>query len=129
MSIGTLLVYGTLRPGNPDNIVVRSGYKMFDLGAFPGVVCSNDDSQVVFERIEVLDEDHLADLDRYEGCRGNTESCLYHRIKDGEDWVYVYNRDLDRIAGNQVESGDWLKYSGKSFGRNKRLALREECRV
>ena len=105
---GTLLTYGTLRP-NRGNTVNLSGYRMFDMGAYPAIKKGRTNDKVVCERIVVKDEDHLASLDSYEGCNGNTNRCLYHRVQVGEDWVYVYNQDIDEDFDTEVISGDWLE--------------------
>lgn len=119
MSIGTLLVYGTLRP-NRGETVVLGGYKMHTLGRFPGVVCTaKAGDRVVCERIQIKDEAHLAALDAYEGCNGNTPSCLYHRSKNGDDWIYLYNGPLEDYP--EVPDGDWLAFKGQSVGSNAQL--------
>lgn len=126
--IGSLLVYGTLRPNRGETITL-SGYKMYDLGWYPGVVkTGNPDDKVVCERVEVKDESHLATLDAYEGCNGNTPGCLYHRVNLYEDqmeldptWIYLYNKFIDKDFEPEVESGDWLGYRGESSGTNAKL--------
>lgn len=122
---GTLLVYGTLRPGGEQSITL-SGYRMYDLGWYPGIVhTGNDEDTIVCERIEVQNQSHLDDLDRYEGCDGNTKTCLYHRVKEGGDWLYVYNGYLhNRIV---VPDGDWLAYTGHDEGSNSQLTEHEEA--
>ena len=120
MSIGTLLVYGTLRPNRGETIVL-GGYKMHSLGRFPGVVCTaRAGDKVICERIQIKDETHLNDLDSYEGCHGNTEHCLYHRVKHGDDWVYLFNGPLDDYP--EVPDGDWLKFMGQDSGSNSQLS-------
>ena len=121
MSIGTLLAYGTLRP-NKGNTVTLFGYRMFSMGWYPAIVKGEPEDKVICERIEIQDEAHLSSLDMYEGCHGNTENCLYHRVKVGNDWVYVYNDDIDEDFDEEVTSGDWLDFKGQESGSNSRLA-------
>lgn len=125
MSIfGTLLVYGTLRPGLGDTVTL-SGYKMYDVGWFPGIVGSNDLSDtIVCERVEVKDEDHLRALDRYEGYYPDSPNdSLYFRKKVGDDWLYVYNSVYDE--DKQVPDGDWLEHKNQLSGVNSQLAEKE----
>lgn len=120
--IGTLLVYGTLRPNNKESdVVLLKGYAIHDLGWYPGVVkTDNPEDSVVCERITVKDQDHLNDLDSYEGCHGNTPQCLYHREKVGDDWIYLYNGSVE--GRPEVEDGDWLGYRDEQEGSNASLA-------
>ena len=120
MGIGTLLVYGTLRPNKRETVILK-GYKMYNLGWYPGVCCTvKGEDSVVCERIVVKDEAHLRSLDSYEGCNGNQPSCLYHRVKHGDDWIYLYNGPLEDYP--EVPDGDWLTFKGQQAGSNAQLA-------
>ena len=77
--------------------------------------------EIICERVKVKDEDHLASLDAYEGCNGNTDRCLYHRVQAGDDWVYVSNHDIDERRKVEVTSGDWLEYKNQGAGSNSQL--------
>ena len=123
-----LFVYGTLRPsGEGDAVKTLSGYKMHDLGWYPGVVkTGNPDDIIQGNIVPVKDEDHLARLDQYEGCNGNTPGCLYHRVNIMEDqehlepvWLYVYNGHPDNRP--VVPDGDWLAHQGADAGSNTRM--------
>ncbi|QDP56973.1 MAG: hypothetical protein Unbinned2691contig1000_47 [Prokaryotic dsDNA virus sp.] len=117
----TALVYGTLRPGNGERVTV-SGFKMFNIGWFPGIV--RGDGEIVCERVEVKDDEHLASLDRYEGySEENPESSLYTRQLHGDDFIYVYNCSVNEDT--EVEGGDWLEFTGETRGRNAHLATLE----
>lgn len=124
--IGSLLVYGTLRPNESAPVVVK-GYKMHDLGWYPGIIRTDQTSDTILcERIKVKDEGHLAALDSYEGCNGNTPECLYHRVNLNEDqqhldplWIYVYNGHPDNRP--VVQGGDWLSHKGEMKGLNSQL--------
>lgn len=124
MSIGTLLVYGTLRPGNAEAVSI-SGWRMYDLGWYPGVVKSDDpDDVVIGEIVPVKSDEHLADIDRYEGCQDNSPDSLYHRVnlsnkEDEPLWLYVYNGPLNNCP--RVYSGDWLDHKSHDEGSNSQL--------
>lgn len=108
----TIYVYGTLRAGGSSETL--SGFKMFDLGWYPGVVLTDTDDEITVERIEV-DDDKLARLDRYEGYNPHRpENSLYvrHPVKDG--WIYVYNQELG--DARPITEGDWLVHRGEERG-------------
>lgn len=116
----TVLVYGTLRPGNSD-VQYLSG-SLYNLGWYPGYRTEGD-SLVAVEPVYVTAET-LRSLDRYEGCDlSSPETSLYVRVKaktiEGtEGWIYVYNRPLE---DGLIPSGDWLEHTSSSFGRNSHL--------
>lgn len=111
-----LAVYGTLRYGGRANQKLNGckylrtenlhGFKMFNLGWFPGVVKSNPQDIIVIDVFSIPEEsaqEIIADLDLYEG-----EGSLYNRIEvqliGGESaYMYVYNG----TSSNVVSSGDW----------------------
>lgn len=114
----TVLVYGTLRPGNTEPVTI-TGFSMFDLGWFPGIR-PDPKGSVVCERVPVKDDQHLAQLDRYEGhYPDDPKASLYLRETIGDDYIYVYNGDPheDRL----VVGGDWLAYKGEVAGSNAKL--------
>ena len=115
----TALVYGTLRPGNTETVEVE-GFDMYDLGWFPGIVRGN--GTITCERIEVRDDDHLAQLDRYEGYReGDELGSLYIREKVGDDFIYVFNRG-ELNEDNKISNGDWLEHRKEATGQNSHLS-------
>lgn len=119
-----LFTYGTLRP--KDSLAIElSGYKMFDLGWFPGVIKSDDPQDTIWGSVvPIKDDDHLAALDAYEGCCGNTPNCFYHRINvnhsdDDPLYLYVFNESVENSP--RVHSGDWLDYKEHAQGVNAHL--------
>lgn len=110
-------VYGTLRPGDTDTVLVPG--KLYTLGGFPGISLEvdSDDDTVVCEIIEV-DDNRLASLDRYEGYRENDpEGSLYLRQEYKDGFIYVYNH-LYRVSEEQrIPSGDWLDFKNELRGR------------
>ena len=128
--IGSVLVYGTLRPGSTENVKTLRGFKMFYGGFYPCVVKSgNPDDEIVVESVPVHDTDHLARLDAYEGFyEGHPEASLFVREEviggDMPVWIYLY-ANPGSLSGDAPMSSpaDWLDAVGQSEGRNARLAL------
>jgi gamma-glutamylcyclotransferase (GGCT)/AIG2-like uncharacterized protein YtfP len=97
--------------------------RLYDLGAYPGVVLDGAGSRVRGELLIADDDQLMRDalhrLDRYEGCRSDDPPAgLYRRettvtsLDDGaavECFVYVYNRDLSRA--DLIVSGCWLTHT------------------
>ena len=108
-----IYVYGTLRPGCVANVVKGRG-TMVNLGGFPGVVLDDNGPEFTAEVVEV-DDETLADLDRYEGYRpSDPVNSLYVRkpFMDGE--IYEFNRSGENAE--VVTSGDWLIFTGEPRG-------------
>ena len=113
-----LYVYGTLRPGVPENRISIPG-AMFSLGGCPGVKLGLDFShhEIICERVEV---DSLDRFDRLEGYREHApETSFYIRCPLLDGWIYEYNGRVDNR--DLIESGDWLAYRGQKKGSNSDL--------
>lgn len=129
MTMNKVLVYGTLRTGGDTPTVTIYGYKMFDLGWYPGVVYSgNVDDTIVCELHEVGD-DTLQQLDAFEGYyKDDLDNSLYLRRNYGlivtECELYVYNRQVRDHP--RIPSGDWLKHRGEEAGSNAHRLAKEE---
>jgi gamma-glutamylcyclotransferase (GGCT)/AIG2-like uncharacterized protein YtfP len=131
-----LFVYGTLRQAfshKMGRLVANQAIfmgpgslqgKLYDLGAYPGVIPSNQKVDIVMGEVYALreGEELLVQLDHYEGYRPkHPERSLYLRqlksvtLKSGttlQAWVYIYNRP---VAGRPViESGDYVAYCQSS---------------
>jgi gamma-glutamylcyclotransferase (GGCT)/AIG2-like uncharacterized protein YtfP len=111
-----IFLYGTLRPGHaPREIADAVGRlrrigagtvrgRLYDLGAYPGLVLDDSASEVRGEVFAVPDAETLARMDAYEGYYpGDAAASLFLRVKtvvaleNGPTeacWVYVYNRSL-----------------------------------
>jgi gamma-glutamylcyclotransferase (GGCT)/AIG2-like uncharacterized protein YtfP len=124
-----LFVYGTLRAHGRRGMhplladgarLLGSGRvrgRLFDLGAFPGLVPAQDPgSWVRGEAYVLLDPERtLARLDEYEGCgRSDPEPHAFARVErdvfldSGERtaaWVYVYRGSP--ANGREIVSGDY----------------------
>ena len=110
-----LLVYGLLRRGmlmedlmsQAKCLGVRevSGFKMFDLGEYPGAVVG--DGRLVAELYEISTPATFAELDVAEGV--HSDPPYYRRIEvmldDGPAWIYEYLRSVDGCP--LIETGDW----------------------
>ncbi|AGE72215.1 hypothetical protein SacN8_11355 [Sulfolobus acidocaldarius N8] len=130
VDIPYIFVYGSLRFGFELNHFLKNsrfvglglveGYKMYDLGSYPGVV--RGDSVVHGEVYEINDE-LLNVLDEVEDYRGSPDD-LYIREKvrvyfDDKRkyyldnvYIYVYNQDI--TGRDVIVDGDYSKYVGTS---------------
>jgi gamma-glutamylcyclotransferase (GGCT)/AIG2-like uncharacterized protein YtfP len=131
VSVRRLFVYGTLRRGAPMHGLLEPGARfvgparfrgrLYDLGAFPGVVASRRAADVVhgelFELTGPDPEAALDALDRYEGR-------FFHRVEvDVETaergveraWIYLYRGELAR--SRRIASGDFLAAPGSGAAR------------
>lgn len=123
-----LFVYGSLRYGFElhhflkDSRYVGFGYtegfKMYDLGSYPGVIKGDG---VIWGEVYEIDENLLRKLDEIEDYRGR-EDDLYVRSKTrvyfdqkrkyylDNVYLYVYNQDIS--YRDEIESGDYAAYVG-----------------
>lgn len=92
----------------------RVGGRLFDLGAYPALRRSPQDTgSVCAELHAILEPDVLAVLDAFEGYDPRNAAgsdYLRERVELLEPrgvsaWIYVYNRAPDPIL--RIESGDW----------------------
>jgi gamma-glutamylcyclotransferase (GGCT)/AIG2-like uncharacterized protein YtfP len=128
VKITYIFVYGSLRFGFELNHFLKNsrfvglafteGFKMYDLGAYPGVVKGDG---VIYGEVYEIDDELLRKLDEVEDYTGSP-SDLYVREKirvyfdpkrryylDNVN-IYVYNQD---ISGREViDEGDYAKYVG-----------------
>lgn len=125
-----LFVYGSLRRDFPMHealglhtyakflrSVELPGYRMYDLGAYPGVV-SDPDGRIQTEQYEVIEHSVIQLLDEYEGFNvKNPEKSLFRRRivwawSRPLGYIYVYNRPVDNSP--VVENGDWCGHLKRS---------------
>ena len=123
-----LLLYGTLRdPAKPATAI--QGYKMYNLGWYPGVRYTGDDGDVIWcQPIHGVSPDKLERLDSYEGYDpSDPSSSLYVRhnkgLEDTEFEIYEYNRGLIN-DDTLIPSGDW--YSEQRGVNNSHMVLETE---
>ena len=126
-----LFVYGTLRRrgggamhaylARNSDFVDEATFrgKLFDIGAYPGVVPSDDPADLVHGEVYRLRHarDVLRSLDRYEGAgpgfpasREYIRSRREVRLPDGftlPAWVYIYNRPTRGLA--IISGGDFFR--------------------
>jgi gamma-glutamylcyclotransferase (GGCT)/AIG2-like uncharacterized protein YtfP len=126
-----VFVYGSLLSGMGNHSLLSNskklgdsksptGFKMVDLGYFPGVVKSEDGVGDVVGEVYEVDDDTMRRLDRLEGYNSsNPENGFYNRIEIdtifGSAFIYTINRSFIRNH-NFVKNGDWkVHYSKKTY--------------
>jgi gamma-glutamylcyclotransferase (GGCT)/AIG2-like uncharacterized protein YtfP len=123
MSDHFVFVYGSLRRGNAGAMSVRfpeASYvaegkvrgRLYDLGAYPGLLLDSSASMVTGEVYEV-DDDTLRRLDQFEltsdYIRKQVE--VEHGSERTACWIYVPERDAEVLKGfDLIESGDWIAH-------------------
>ncbi len=113
-----LFVYGTLRSGGsaagrmrPARSLGAARYRgrLYDLGAYPGAVPSDDPADVVCGELFALADatSLLSRLDRYEGpeFRRARASVTRESGECLESWIYLYDRDVTGLP--RIASGDY----------------------
>lgn len=130
-----LLVYGTLRRGQRANralgtaqfvdTVHVTGYDMYNLGGFPGVVENpNNKEGIVGEVFELPDgepgNDILRHLDYFENYRPERpEKSSYLRkeidVLGQSTFIYVFNRPTNLSWYQPVPGGDWVKHKEMQY--------------
>ena len=124
MSRQLVFVYGSLRRGNagamsarfPEASYVAEGKvrgRLYDLGAYPGLLLDGSASMVTGEVYEV-DDDTLRRLDEFEltsdYIRKQVE--VEHGSERTDCWIYVPERDAEVLKGlDLIESGDWIAHT------------------
>lgn len=120
-----LLVYGTLRRDCGANRFLNgtvyqgdvrlSGYDMYNLGGFPGIVENPDNKDgVVCEVFDGVTPETMEDIDHYEGYRPDYPPERSHYLRkevnvQGEPmFVYVYNRPTNMEWYQPIKTGDWM---------------------
>lgn len=92
--------------------------RLYDLGAYPGLVPGGEDGQVNGHIFRMLKPSILLPfLDEYEGVLGDTTPEAEYRREMGEVagqeqsyrcWMYLYNQDTDGLP--LIEGGNYLNY-------------------
>ena len=115
-----IAVYGTLRRGfgNYQYLLADQRFmgqetvelpmRMVSLGGFPGLIASEEETEVVIEVFEI-DEEAFRSVDGLEGYPR-----FYNRkeidTSFGKAWIY-YLEDADNYKGSaSVPNGDWKEY-------------------
>lgn len=121
--IDTVMVYGTLKKGNPNhnNYIKDSehlGYArikayMLDVGYYPALVLAND-GPWAYGEVYRVDNKVLERLDRLEGVPNHYVRVPIYTLLCGPCWVYVY--PFDRLTGspagwNVIDTGRWYQDS------------------
>lgn len=123
-----VLVYGTLRCGGASELVKVPGFKMYDLGWFPGIRPGGPDDFILAERHEIVDDAHEMDLDSLEGWHEESpQTSLYLKEQYNGDVIYVYNGEV--AEEQRIMDGDWLRYMKQEKGSNSSLMFRHQKEV
>ena len=123
-----IFVYGTLRNGYGNyNHYLRDRTEkevlgairgtMYDVGAFPAVVCG--DGRVIGELMHIKPADYvntMRNCDQLEGYYADADYGMYVRQKIDvvtvkgmvQAWIYIWN--LPTYGYPVVEGGDWARY-------------------
>lgn len=124
MPTNIIAIYGTLRSGLKDHEIIAkcqpvglgwlTGFQMYNLGDFPGVIPTHDDSGRI--RVEWYDvpNETLEEIDRLEGFDPDASHTSLHFRKPvfspyGRGWIYVYNKALNDEP--YMEAGDWTRFT------------------
>ncbi|QIW24991.1 gamma-glutamylcyclotransferase [Sulfolobus sp. S-194] len=121
-----LFVYGSLRYGFELHHLLENsrfvglayteGYKMYDLGSYPGVVKGDG---IIYGEVYEVDDNTILLLDKVEDYRGRPDD-LYIREKTkvyfddkrryslSDVYIYIYNQDIS--GRDLIEEGDYSKY-------------------
>ena len=108
-----LFVYGTLKRGQRNyfriadqvflgEAVTASGYRVFDLGPFPGLVRDAASGLAIRGELFAVDERCLAELDAFEGDAGAFARELIEVAGHERVWAYYLNEP----APDEARSGD-----------------------
>ncbi len=103
-----VFVYGTLKKGGRlnhyldesrfvENKIIK-GYSLYNLGWFPGIQFTGEETDVVHGEVWEISGDTLTILDRVEGV-----PTLYTRIEDDDMFLYLYNGDVSNYG--QIKTG------------------------
>jgi gamma-glutamylcyclotransferase (GGCT)/AIG2-like uncharacterized protein YtfP len=136
MSNESVLVYGTLRPGQGnyynflegrterERTVTLKGFRMYAGMGFPYVIQTDTDETIVADLIDLKADEYdetVRGLDMLEGYRGPGKNNHYDRVLvtvedvDGTEvqaWIYIAHKSMHRqIAENLpvLPGGDWSK--------------------
>jgi gamma-glutamylcyclotransferase (GGCT)/AIG2-like uncharacterized protein YtfP len=117
-----VFVYGTLRRGGGRAMPVRFpgskfvadaevGGRLYDLGAYPGLVVDESDSPVVGEVYEV-DEGVLNELDVFEASSRYRRKRVEIPLGAGRRTCWTYEPDPEFYSlRTLITSGDWVEYA------------------
>lgn len=130
-----LAVYGSLRPGKynykrfsslspRDSNITLKGYKMFDLGAYPAVIRTNNILDTIVCDVIAADDMDAKSIDSMEYGAG------YHKEEvniNGKTCALYVHKDSSYIKNHvRVLSGDWNKYSAMTDEEVKQNIEEEE---
>lgn len=120
-----VFVYGTLRSGSAGAMPVRfpnakfiaaakvSG-RLYDLGAYPGLLLDESTSLVSGEVYEV-DDSILSELDDFEGSSNYSRKQVEITLGSDRKSCWVYEPDPASYSFHTlITSGDWMEYQNEN---------------
>lgn len=117
-------VYGTLREGLKNHTLISeckrighgwlTGFRMYNLGEFPGIIFTHDDSGRIRIEWYEISEETLEELDVFENYQPDSVATSQHTRKRvfspyGPGWIYLYNQPLNNAP--YMEAGDWERFT------------------
>lgn len=112
-----IAVYGTLKKGFGNNSLLRnevfvrndtvSGFDMYSLGGFPGIIPSPEAKTPVVVEVYDVSEHALKRLDMLEGHPHFYERTKVTLDSGDEASLYIYRHEVNHL--NKVESGNWKR--------------------
>jgi gamma-glutamylcyclotransferase (GGCT)/AIG2-like uncharacterized protein YtfP len=117
-----VFVYGTLRHGSvgamslrfPNSKFIAGGAangRLYDLGAYPGLLADESSSPVVGEVYEV-DDETLRQLDEFEGSSNYSRRQVEVLTGDDLRTCWTYEPDPEScFLRTLITSGDWIEYA------------------
>ena len=104
-------VYGTLKSADEQDDFYIVGYDIYDAGAYPYIAKSHDSHRTVRGQLIEVDDEELAELDRYEGLSSGLYTREVETVREiGSDrqheaYVYVAGERWPKVIAN----GRWGK--------------------
>jgi gamma-glutamylaminecyclotransferase len=115
-----LFVYGTLKRGQRNyfriadqvflgEAVTAPGYRVFDLGPFPGLVRDEASGLAIRGELFAVGDRCLAELDAFEGDAGAFVRELIEVNGQERVWAYYWNREIPSgtESGDRWPLGEW----------------------
>ena len=121
--VSHIFVYGTLRSEarHPQSLFndktklvgpAKVPGKVYDIGPYPGAKLGGDHNHMVGELYEIISDELIPDLDRYEGYyEGDDVNSLFIRRVIEVDGVPAYFYEYNREPKSSfIRSGDWIAH-------------------
>jgi gamma-glutamylcyclotransferase (GGCT)/AIG2-like uncharacterized protein YtfP len=85
--------------------------RLFDLGAYPGLL-ADESGPLVKGEVYQIDDDTLSELDEYEASSNYRRKEIEVLLGAGKTVCWVYEPDPESCSHRTViDSGDWIEYA------------------